>query len=99
MSEFEIFFEMEGSQYGDGLMLSKYGDRYSIVAARRGKVEGTVYKDWCFPQDREKQPREKAIPLGVRIGDRAEAIKFAEWLLANLRTNGAKKAQSDAAPF
>jgi hypothetical protein len=86
MSEFEIFYEIEGSDYGDGLLLNKHGDRYSIIAARKSqKAEGTVWMDWAFPQDKDRKPKSKAIPLGVRLGDKTKAIKFAKWLLSNLQ--------------
>jgi len=74
MSEFEIFIRNEGSEYGDGFVLNKYGDRYSLIAAREGKGDGTLWKEWAFPQGKDKQPREKAIPLGVRLGNRVQAI-------------------------
>jgi hypothetical protein len=96
MSDYELFYEIEDSKYGDGVVLNKYGDRYSIVAARKGKDEGTVWKEWAFPQDRDKQPRAKAIPLGVRIGNFTETVKFAKWLLSNLQPAGG---QDEPPPF
>ena len=74
MSEFEVFIRNADSKYGDGIMVSKYGDNYSLIAARESKNGGTVYKDWAFPQDRDKQPKAKAIPMGVRLGNRNHAI-------------------------
>jgi hypothetical protein len=84
MSEFEIFFRLEGGEYGDGVVLNKYGDRYSLVAARESQKGGTVWKEWAFPQDKEKKPRAKAIPLGVRLGDRNQAIGILRAALAAL---------------
>ena len=74
MGEFEVFFKNEGSEYGDGVVLNKYGDRYSIIAARESQ-QGTLYKDWAFPQGKDKKPKDKAIPLGCRLGNLKETIK------------------------
>ena len=97
MSEFEVFYDLQ-TDYGDGLVLNKYGDRYSIIAARKSsKAEGTVWKDWAFPCGKDKKPKDKAIPLGVRLGDRAEAKRFANWLVQQLSTPGNKP--KDDVPF
>lgn len=85
MSEFELFFELEGSEYGDGVLLDKYGDRYSLVAAQKSqKANGTIYKRWAFPQDKDKKPREKAVPMGVKLGNRTQAIVMLRAMLAAL---------------
>ena len=84
MSEFELFFRNGSSDYGDGVVLNKHGDRYSLVAAHESQNGGTVYKEWAFPQDKEKKPRAKAIPLGVRLGNRTQAIGILRAALAAL---------------
>lgn len=84
MSEFELFLRIDGGEYGDGVLLNKYGDRYSLVAARESQNGGTVYKEWAFPQDKDKKPRAKAIPLGVRLGNRTQAIGILRAALAAL---------------
>lgn len=87
MSNFETTYEL-GGDYGECLTLSKYGDRYSLVASRKGKAEGTVWMEWAFPQTKDKTPREKAIPLGVRLGDRLTAIGALRWALKQLEGEG-----------
>jgi hypothetical protein len=95
MAEFELFFDLQ-TDYGDGIVLNKYGDRFSLIAARKSsKAEGTIWKDWAFPQGKDKKPKEKAIPLGVRLGNMSEARKFAKWLLANLD----HKSEDEDSPF
>lgn len=84
MSEFELFFRIEGGDYGDGAMLNKYGDNYSIIAAQESQTGGTVYKRWAFPQDKDKKPRPKAIPMGVKLGNRTQAIGILRAMLAAL---------------
>lgn len=84
MSEFELFFAIEGNQYGEGVMLNKHGDRYSLIAARESQKGGTVYMEWAFPQDKERKPKAKAIPLGVKLGDRNHAIGILRSILLAL---------------
>jgi hypothetical protein len=89
MSGFEVFIKNEGSDYGDGFVINKYGDKYKLVSAREGK-DGRVYMEWGFPQDKDKQPRPKAIPMGVPLGNYKEAInslKRALQVLENPNTN------------
>jgi hypothetical protein len=96
MAEFELFYDM-GGEYGDGITLNKHGDRYSLVRAKKSKkAEGTIYLEWCFPQDRDRKPRDKAIPLGVQIGNRTEAVKFFRWALSQLEPNGKQAASPPA---
>lgn len=75
MSEFEISVPVPNSQYGDVVIINKYGDQYSIVSGGSSKKGGTNYMKWCFPQGADKQPREKAVPWGIRIGNKNEAIE------------------------
>ena len=82
MSEFEQVFKVESSQYGDLIMLQKRGDSYGIVSATESKDGGTNYMRWVFPQrrvDGKNVPAEKAIPLGLKLGNRTEAIEFFRW--------------------
>jgi len=78
MSQFEIPFKLENSQYNEVLMLEKRGDDYGIVLAQESK-EGTNYKRWVFPQrrvDNKNVPAEKAIPLRVPLGNRDQAVRI-----------------------
>jgi hypothetical protein len=89
MSGFEVFIKNEGSDYGDGFVINKYGDKYKLVSAREGK-DGRVYMDWGFPQDKDRKPKDKAIPMGVPLGNYKDAIgclKRALQVLENPNTN------------
>lgn len=107
MSEFELFFRNGSSDYGDGVVLNKHGDTYSIVTARESQNGGTVYKDWAFPQDKDRKPRAKAIPLGAKLGNRTQAIGILRAMLGALEKPAsanndpvpAKKDDSDMPPF
>jgi len=59
MSELEVFFEYPDSKYGEGIMLEEYNDRISLVLAQKGKGEGTAWKKWAYPQNKERQPTER----------------------------------------
>ena len=85
MSEFEVFFRIEGGEYGDGVMLNKYGDSYSLVAAQESQKGGTVYKRWCKPIfGKDRTVGEKSVPMGVKIGNRNQAIGILRAALAAL---------------
>ena len=87
MSEFEIVFKVESSQYGELIALQKRGDGYGIVSMQASKDGGTNYMRWVFPQrrvDNKNVPAEKAIPLGLKLGSRQEALNFFKWGLAAL---------------
>ena len=83
--ETEFFFRVEGSEYGDGAMLNKYGDQYSIIAANESQTGGTVYKRWCKPVfGKDRTVGEKSVPMGVKIGNRTQAIGILRAMLAAL---------------
>lgn len=85
MAELEIFFEIEGSQYGEGIMLEEYHDRISLVSANKGK-EGTNYKKWCFPQTKDRVPAEKAIPWKISLGpNRKSAVDMLRKIAMELK--------------
>ena len=99
MAEFEIFLRADGSEYGDGVILDKYGDRYSLIAAQESKsAVGTVYKRWAFPQGRDKKPLEKAVPMGVRLGNRTQAIQILKQALAALSDRSGEVPHNDPVP-
>lgn len=72
------------NQYLQGAVLDEYNNKYSICSANEGK-DGKIYLQWAFPQDRDKQPRPKAIPWKVSLGDRSQAIKTLEYFLKVLK--------------
>ena len=43
MSEYELFFPVEGSKYGEGVLLNKHGDGYSLLQGQASKDGGTIY--------------------------------------------------------
>ena len=73
----------QGTKYGDCLVLDSYGGVYALSVGQKSR-NGVVHKRWCFPRDQGGRPRDRAIPLGVRLGARADAIAAVRWLLAQL---------------
>jgi hypothetical protein len=80
----EIFYAIPGSKYGEGIFLTEYKDQMQLIAGRAGK-EGTNYQKWAFPQNKDRKPTEKAIPVSVNLGDRSTAISILEKILSELR--------------
>ena len=80
----EIFYEDESSQYGDGIVLNKYRNEFSLVAAKRKNDE--IFMEWVFPQKRDgsKEPIDKSLPWKIKLGPKAEAIKVLKFFLEKL---------------
>ena len=75
LSEFEISIPIPNSNYGEVIIIEKYGDTYSLILGRASQnSEGTVWKQWGFPQDKDKNPRPKAIPWKIPLGNYTDAV-------------------------
>jgi len=61
------------------ILLDEYNEQISVVSAREGK-DGKTCPQWVFPQDKDRQPRDKAIPLKVTLGDRVTAARHLRFL-------------------
>jgi len=75
-------FIMTDERYNQGVLLDEYNGVYSLVSAKQG--DSKVFTQWCKPRVGEEKYAQTAIPMGVRLGDRAQAItvleKFAQGL-------------------
>ena len=86
MAELEIFFEYPDNKYGEGIMLEEYNDRISLVLAQKGQGGGTVWKKWVYPQNKDRQPIEKAIPHKIYLGhNRETAIEMLRKIAIELK--------------
>lgn len=95
MSEFEVYFKVPDSKWNEGVLLNKYQDTYSLIAAQESATsQGTIYKRWCFPQGKDRKPSEKTIPIKITLGDRQAAISMIRGILAELEGGG-----QEGAPF
>jgi hypothetical protein len=85
----ELFFRIEGGEYGDGVLLNKYGDGYSLIAAQESQNGGTIFKRWCKPVfGKDRKVSEKSVPMGVKLGNRTQAIGILRAALAALDNSG-----------
>ncbi|MBS3777491.1 MAG: hypothetical protein KGY70_20010 [Bacteroidales bacterium] len=75
----EIISIQMGNKFNDVIRLDEYNEQISVVSAREGK-DGKTYPQWVFPQDRDRKPRDKAIPLKVTLGDRETAARHLRYL-------------------
>jgi len=78
---FEFFFKRPNGQFGEGVIFQEYKDKFYLIAGGKGN---TVWKRFCFPQKKDKQPTEVAIPMSVNLGDRYEAIEMLKSFLKAL---------------
>ena len=79
----EIFYELPESEYGDGVFLEEYKNQIQLIAGNTGR-DGTNYKKWAFPQNKDRKPTEKAIPVSVNLGSRYMAIDILKKMVAEL---------------
>jgi hypothetical protein len=92
---FQVFYKLKNSDYGEGLLLEKYNETFGVYAAQEPReTNGTIYKRWAFPQTKERQPGEKAIPMGIKLGNQTEAIEILKYFLEQLNAS-----VEDDAPF
>ena len=98
----EIKIEIKGSKYGEGVIFQRYNGTFSLLSASCSQ-DGTMYPKWVFPQDKERQPMPKAIPMKVSFG--ADPAEVAEILKAMLLAVGGEDAPAlgesrrDEVPF
>jgi hypothetical protein len=84
MSEFEIVFRLEGNEYGDCVILRKYGDNYQLVNGFISNRTDQVVMKWAFPQGKDKKPREKALPVQINLGNLTSARSILQQALEAL---------------
>ena len=79
----DLFIEIPFSEHNEGVVLNEYNGTFSLIQAQKGK-DGKHYMRWCFPQGKDRQPMEKAIPQKINLGDRnaaTEVLKKLYWAL------------------
>jgi len=78
---FEFFFKRESSEFNEGIIFQEYRDKFYLIA---GGKSHAVWKRYCFPQKKDKQPTDKPIPMSVNLGDRYEAVEMLKSFLKAL---------------
>lgn len=84
MSEFEVSFRLEGNEYGDCIILQKYGDNYGLISGFISNKTDTPVMRWCFPQGKDKKPRDKGVPWKINLGNLVSARRLLSQALAAL---------------
>jgi hypothetical protein len=77
----DVYFDTNG-KYGEVIILDEYNGELSLVSGRREKDGDRVFKEWCYPQDKGRKPRDKSVPWKVRLGNQQTAVEFVGWLAA-----------------
>ena len=67
----------------DGVSLEEYKDTYSLISTRAGS-DGKQYKQYATYQIGRDKHAEKDWPVKVTLGDRAQVVAVARWLLAEM---------------
>ena len=75
----DVYFDI-GGKYGEVIILNEYNGELSLVSGRREKDGDRVFMEWCFPQDKDRKPRDKSVPWKIKIGDQQTAMEFIGWL-------------------
>lgn len=81
--EDKYFVENNDSEYGEGVLLDEYHGNWSLVSARKGG-DGEIYMQWCYPQDKDRKPRNKSIPWKINFGSKPNAEAILRYLLKTL---------------
>jgi hypothetical protein len=98
MQEPIVFVELEGSKWNDGVALDEYNGIFSVVAAQRSRTNGKIYKRYAFPQNKDKKAVDTAVPMGVRLGNRTQAIQILKQALAALSDRSGQLPNNDPVP-
>lgn len=81
------------------VLLNEYNNEFSIISAYEGN-DGNNYFNMMFPRNpKTKQPREKAIPQKVKLGDQDQAVRILKQFISALESDPAGKLAEDDIPF
>lgn len=82
----ESFIETD-AEYHNGVAIDRYKGTYSLVKARVGGGNDTVYAQWGYPQRAgKKEPGPVAIPWQIALGSsREEVISLLHRLLKHVK--------------
>jgi hypothetical protein len=89
---FEIFFPYENNQYGDGILLEEYNEKFSLYQAQKSN-DGPIYKRWGRVKIGKDKYTEKDVPIQIKLGNQNEAIEALKYFLEQLN------APADDSPF
>ena len=85
--------KIKSSKYNEGAVIQDYNGVFSILSAKI--KDDKTYQRWVFPQDKDRSPGPKAIPMQVKLGSREEAIEILEYFLGKLKGEPVKSEGKD----
>ena len=85
-------------EYGDALDIQEYKGRWSIVKGRVGK-DDKFYPTWVFPQNKQREPMEKAIPFQISFETLGDLKNTLIRLLESIDASPDKAPVKDDIPF
>lgn len=99
----DTIIEVPGSEYGEVVIIEEYNGKYSLCSGKETK-DGKVYKNWAFPQDKDKNPREKAVPVKITLGNETGAKEVIYQIakafgVASADSEPKNKAEDEDIPF
>jgi len=78
-------FIITQEKWSQGTKLDEYQGTYSLIDAKEGQG-GEIFSTWAYPQDKDRRPRDKAIPVKVTLGtSKRQAIATLEYFLGILK--------------
>jgi len=80
---YEFFYKIPNAKWGEGVILSEYEGRFSLISGAKGNA-GNVYYHWVFPAVKNK-PVAKRVPMKVDLGTTLETIRMLEYLLKKVK--------------
>lgn len=98
MADRGIFIRNEESDYGDGFVVNVYNGGITLIAAREAQ-DGNVWDEWCYPRDKDKKPKDKAVPKGVRLGSPGMAVSMLKQAIAAINGEAPGAAGDGDPPF
>jgi len=91
------FIKIQGDKYRTGVTLQEYKGSYFLVSSKESEDGKKVWHDWAFPQNKDREPGEKAWPVKVKLGNSAsEAMEMLQLLLAAFKAPDSSKQQQPA---
>uniref|UniRef100_A0A6H1ZGK7 Uncharacterized protein n=1 Tax=viral metagenome TaxID=1070528 RepID=A0A6H1ZGK7_9ZZZZ len=84
-------------KYGSVIVLEEYDGNYSMISAR--EKEGKIYNQWCRVQTGKDKFAERAMPLGVRIGNKSQTVEALTMFIEQLTGAPVALVNDDDIPF
>jgi len=92
-------FIITDEQWNQGIHLDEYNGTFSLISAKQ-KEDGRVFDDWCKVRKGQDAYTEKDLPMGVRLGDKEQAVEVLKQFIKALEGGGGQpEKENDDIPF